>query len=71
MWGGEIRGLGGGDIPGETLGLCDHNCVMLQINRARLNINYSMRKVFLERAAVELVYKLEKWFHYRASKLIP
>ena len=45
--------------------LCDRNGVILWIKRARCSLNKEiiyllMRKAFLERSAIEVVYKLDE-----------
>ena len=42
--------------------LCDHNCVILQMNeQGALCLIYSMKKEFLDRVVVEkMVYKLDE-----------
>ena len=47
------------------MGFCDRNCVIFLTNRPMCTLNkeildYSMTKVFLERALVELVYKFDE-----------
>ena len=42
------------------MGLCDRNCVILRTNGAKEIMIFSMKKVFLEHAVIELVYNFDE-----------